>query len=284
MLSGGIKTQKATARALVVGASHWQESAAGWDCLSSIGDGQSVADGCAVALAQLRPVVNGDPAPALLLPTGETTVLRLHLASGPGVRGAAEAWCSHEHAHELHPYEGWYPGLDRFGRASRHVRFPCGTGMPGLAWERAAPILLDDLVHSPCFLRSSGAAIEGIRAGLALPIIDRSQLRGVGVLLCSIDLPIARLVELWRNDNGRLQRIATYGEAVASRSAVAPLADADDAFLGSMLHQPQTLLHSGSDCLGARRAAAAAEDGLSWSAAIPVIHAGAVRAVTLIAG
>lgn len=198
-----------------------------------------------------RPVLTltGSGTCRLVLPTSDG-LLALEVA---GERSACELWCPAAGSSELSLGEGWYHGLDRFGRISRNVHFPAGSGLPGRAWSTGAPILGADLQHSPRFLRSSGATSEGLSQGLALPLIQGTSLVAVAVILAGG--PVAPLIELWRGPQaGSVEVIARLGE---------PGID----------HGPavQTAI------------AAAAPRITSSACAIPVTHSDGVRAVLVLA-
>ena len=55
--------------------------------------------------------------------------------------------------------------------------FARGEGLPGLAWQQRAPVVIEDLWTDQRFLRKAAARADGIRTGIAFPV-----LRGDSVL------------------------------------------------------------------------------------------------------
>jgi hypothetical protein len=80
---------------------------------------------------------------------------------------------------------------------TRDGSLPRGAGAPGLAWQREAAVLIDNVATSPQFLRAQTAAHAGIVRALALPCSVRSNETWVLSLLSSATRPIARRIESW---------------------------------------------------------------------------------------
>ena len=62
------------------------------------------------------------------------------------------------------------------------------------------PRIVPDLATAKGFLRSSGAESDGLSVGLGIPIMQRTELRSVLLLLSSAATPIARVHEVWVED------------------------------------------------------------------------------------
>ena len=90
---------------------------------------------------------------------------------------------------ELHNENGIYPHMERFERISKYVHFPWASGLPGRAWEYAAPQMLTNIGQSLAFLRSSGAVEAGLDTGVSFPCMDSKHLRGVVVFSAMPNYP-----------------------------------------------------------------------------------------------
>jgi serine phosphatase RsbU (regulator of sigma subunit) len=63
--------------------------------------------------------------------------------------------------------------------ASRARRFHRGRGLPGLVWARRAPVVVENLWNDPTFLRAEAARADGIRSGVAFPVMHGHELLAV---------------------------------------------------------------------------------------------------------
>ena len=89
------------------------------------------------------------------------------------------------------------------------MRFPIGSGLPGRAWERGCTQVCCDITTSPGFLRSTAAENDGLRRGVAIPLIAGHQLHGVALLLSGDGNHLFRACEHWEPcPDGRLQRVS----------------------------------------------------------------------------
>jgi phosphoserine phosphatase RsbU/P len=61
----------------------------------------------------------------------------------------------------------------------RRRSFPRGEGLPGLAWQRAAPVVIEDLWADPRFLRSDAARADDLRTAVAFPVLGGDDLLAV---------------------------------------------------------------------------------------------------------
>jgi GAF domain len=91
---------------------------------------------------------------------------------------------------------------EAFEYLSRRTSFRAGTGLPGIALQRQAPVFLPDLGRASGFLRSDSAVKVGINRGLAVPCATPGPQRQVLAFLSALGTPIARRVELWRLNAG----------------------------------------------------------------------------------
>ena len=93
---------------------------------------------------------------------------------------AAALWQADDASGRL-AYAGMWtaPGEDiaTLHAATAGRSFARGESIPGLAWQQRAPVVVDDLWTDPRFLRKAAARADGIRTGVAFPV-----LRGGSVL------------------------------------------------------------------------------------------------------
>ncbi|UOM33244.1 GAF domain-containing protein [Acuticoccus sp. I52.16.1] len=146
---------------------------------------------CAVAV----PVFQGDTLNAVLV---------MFCGDDAEHVGAIELWHAPPRDPEMALVDGYFGTADVFEWTARHVNFVKGSGLPGQTWERGFPVVFANLA-SPRFLRWEKAAKVGITRGFSLPI--HSPQPGVYVLafLSALATPIARRVEVWVAENGRLK-------------------------------------------------------------------------------
>ncbi len=109
-------------------------------------------------------------------------------------------------AHRL-LYHWCSDAAEPMARASRHARLPWGIGLPGLAFEVAAPVFLNDLAHSEAFARGFAAERVGLYQGLAIP----AGTGNAAVAFLSAQQPmLARRVALVAPEDGGLRCLAGY--------------------------------------------------------------------------
>ncbi|MFY9514011.1 MAG: GAF domain-containing protein [Rubrivivax sp.] len=101
---------------------------------------------------------------------------------------------------------------DTFEYLSRRTSFRPGTGLPGMAWQRRAPVFLPDLGRSSGFLRSDSAVKVGINRGFAIPSLSPTGQQHVLAFLSALGTPIARRVEVWQPDGDRLYLASGFCE------------------------------------------------------------------------
>jgi PAS domain S-box-containing protein len=66
-----------------------------------------------------------------------------------------------------------------FAALTRRQRFPRGVGLPGRVWSEAAPVWLADVVASANFPRAHAALDDGLRTGLAFPLLQDGSVLAV---------------------------------------------------------------------------------------------------------
>lgn len=70
-------------------------------------------------------------------------------------------------------------GLASFVEESRRCRFASGVGLPGIVWERNAPVWLPNTVTGEQYPRARFAAAAGIHSAVGFPIRVGAELHGV---------------------------------------------------------------------------------------------------------
>ena len=107
--------------------------------------------------------------------------------------------------------------------ASRAHRFRRGVGLPGLAWTRRAPVAVEDLWDDPCFLRSEAAHVDGIRSGVAFPVLRGDELLAVCELFSREQRPVpAELLDVLAHAG---RQIGQFLGRLRAESEVRQLAD-----------------------------------------------------------
>ncbi|MEM1109608.1 MAG: GAF domain-containing protein [Planctomycetota bacterium] len=237
-------------------------------------------------------------AAAVLVPAylqGEVeSVLVMYFRRGVEAKAAIELWAGTKGRFELSLDQYYYAGLERFSRISQYVNFPMGAGLPGQIWETALPGIVPDLATAKGFLRSSGAESDGLSVGLGIPVMRRTDLRSVLLLLSSEASPIARVHEIWVEDPekpGTLTRsMGVYGGHAELAEASKDLAfsvSSKEGLPGQAWALGKPLLLDGVEAMGdagMKRVDAVRAAGLSYALAWPTIVVDRVRAVVLLMG
>lgn len=142
---------------------------------------------------------------------------------------AAEIWVPDAEMTLLEFGAGWYAHVPAFGAVSQLMCFGRDEGLPGRAWERARPLLLNDLKEG-YFRRSAAAERAGLGSAVAVPFFDDKVLKAVLVLFFGASAQEEGAIELWRND-ARVSADMTLEEGCYGVGAQALLSDAKEAFL-----------------------------------------------------
>ena len=213
-----------------------------------------------------------------------SSVLVVMFRGQPGMKGAVELWAGRRGRFELGLTAAHYAGLERFGKVSRYVNFPMGSGLPGEVWQSAAPRILTGLGQSRAFLRSSGAESAGLKTGFGFPVIHRNELSAVMLWLSSEDTPLAKIYEVWETTDGTPETlwrthcdakwVPGYTDAVPA-SPMKPVSEA------ARLRRP--VLFEDPAALGLEVETCVQEAGVFCGVAIPVLVHDRVRAVALLA-
>ncbi|WP_075222554.1 GAF domain-containing protein [Acuticoccus yangtzensis] len=112
---------------------------------------------------------------------------------------AFEVWVPSHDKTELVLAAGSYGELTEFESVAKETTFKFDEGLPGKAWARRTPIILKDLQGS-YFLRGPAAARAGLTCGVALPILQGNELKGVIVFFCGDDRQHVGAIETWRSE------------------------------------------------------------------------------------
>src|SRR5262245_10470728 len=127
--------------------------------------------------------------------------------------GAIELWRNNPRlTSDLTLAEGYFGATEpELEALTRDGSLPRGAGAPGLAWQREAAVLIDNVATSPHFLRAQTATHAGIVRALALPCSVRVNETWVLSLLSSASWPIARRVESWLPDEAGAHLLRAHG-------------------------------------------------------------------------
>lgn len=112
---------------------------------------------------------------------------------------ATEFWLPSQDRSQLEYGGGLYGPAARMARISREMCFGYGEGLPGLAWQTGAPVVLHSFEGS-YFRRTEAALADGLTCGIALPIFMGDYLSSVVVFFCGDDEDHAGAIEVWRNE------------------------------------------------------------------------------------
>lgn len=112
---------------------------------------------------------------------------------------AVEVWHPSDDGLLLEYGGGLFPTGSRMPAVSRAMCFGRGEGLPGRAWEAAAPVVLHDFAGS-YFRRTEAALADGLNCGIAMPVFAGTALRAVVVFFCGDDEDQAGAIEVWHND------------------------------------------------------------------------------------
>jgi hypothetical protein len=127
--------------------------------------------------------------------------------------GAIELWSNDPStSKDMTLVDGYYGTTgDTFEFISRSMAFRCGSGLPGMAWEKQTPVFLPDLGKGSGFLRSDGAVKVGINRGFSIPCSSKDGCNYVMAFLSALATPIARRVETWLPDAGGTCLVCALG-------------------------------------------------------------------------
>ena len=100
----------------------------------------------------------------------------------------------------------WYCsgyGFEKLHVASEQIDYQLGEGLPGLAWAKRQPLLLEDIRQSGRFDRAVAAQRAGVREAMAVPVTGADGVVAVLELFVTHERA---------GDPGRLERIARVAE------------------------------------------------------------------------
>jgi PAS domain S-box-containing protein len=93
-----------------------------------------------------------------------------------------ELWCTDQATGVLRCVEVWHKAsieAARFAALSQGCNFLRGVGLPGRVWSSLEPAYIPDVVEDVNFPRASAAALAGLHAAFAFPIVLGSEFLGV---------------------------------------------------------------------------------------------------------
>ena len=197
--------------------------------------------------------------------------------------GAVELWRNNARVtSDMTLVDGYFGGSagDEFETLTRDTYLPRGSGLPGMAWQKGAAVLIDDLGQAGKFLRADSAAEAGINRGLAFPCSTPGNDAYVLALLSTTQTPIAKRIECWAPDDSRqgLQRefgfCETAGPLRASEGGTV-LAGA----IGKTFASGVPVINENASSEPGTVGDSAKAAGLSSLIALPVVTDGAVSEV-----
>jgi sigma-B regulation protein RsbU (phosphoserine phosphatase) len=113
--------------------------------------------------------------------------------------------------------------VDTLHAATLRRSYYRGQGLPGLAWAHRAPVVMEDLWSDPRFLRAEAARADGIRTGIAFPVLRGDRLLAVCELFSREHRPVpAELVEVLAHAG---RQIGQFLDRLHAESEVRELAD-----------------------------------------------------------
>jgi PAS domain S-box-containing protein len=105
----------------------------------------------------------------------------------------------------------------------RRRSFPRGQGLPGLAWQRGRPVVIEDLWSDPRFLRTEAARADELRTGIAFPVLRGDTLLAVCELFSRDTRPVPpELVDVLASAG---RQIGQFLARLQAESEVRELAD-----------------------------------------------------------
>jgi hypothetical protein len=196
--------------------------------------------------------------------------------------GAIELWRNAAGSPDLVLADGYYGGTaDVFEFLSRNTRFRPGTGLPGMAWEAGAPVLMADLGKGSKFLRADSAQQVGINRGFAMPCSVPGADVYVMAFLSALATPLVRRLEVWRpGAEGRgLQRSEGFCESEGTLGAAAGVVPFGEGALGQAWTDAMPVVAQPASAQAGPVGFAARGADLRALLALPVLNADRVVAV-----
>jgi hypothetical protein len=200
--------------------------------------------------------------------------------------GAVELWRNNARVtSDMTLVDGYFgpEAAETFEPITRDTYLPRGSGLPGMAWQKGAAVLIDDLGQAAKFMRAESAAEVGINRGLAFPCSTASSDAYVLAFLSTTQTPIAKRIECWAPDDSRqgLQRVfgfcETSGGLRASDGGTVLAGAIGKAFASGV---PVVNEAAGTEPGSVGTSARAA--GLQSMLALPVVSDGAVSEVVVL--
>src|SRR5215211_6466286 len=101
-------------------------------------------------------------------------------------------------------------GFEKLHVASEEIDYRLGEGLPGLAWAKRQPLLLEDIRQSGRFDRAVAAQRAGVREAMAVPVTGADGVVAVLELFVTHERA---------GEPGRLERIARVAEELGPWSS-----------------------------------------------------------------
>jgi sigma-B regulation protein RsbU (phosphoserine phosphatase) len=120
----------------------------------------------------------------------------------------------------------WTPpgtAVPAFEADTQRRSFARGEGLPGRAWLRGAPVVIEDLWSDPTFLRTDAARADELRTGIAFPVLRGDTLLAVCELFSRAPRPVPpELVDVLASAG---RQIGQFLARLRAESEVRQLAD-----------------------------------------------------------
>ena len=113
--------------------------------------------------------------------------------------------------------------MEALRRVTEGRSFPRGEGLPGLAAQRRRPVFVEDLWTEPRFIRQEAARADGVRTGVAFPVLAGDTVLAVCELFSRDSRPVpAELLEVLGHAG---RQIGQFLGRLRAESEVRKLAD-----------------------------------------------------------
>lgn len=197
--------------------------------------------------------------------------------------GAVELWRTPEESNEMGLVDGYFGTATMFEFQSKHVKFMKGFGLPGLVWDSAMPVIMNDLGITRRFLRHESALQAGITRGLGIPVAKDGDTPWVLTFLTALGTPIALRFECWVPDEEKKALTFNSGVCEKNQDLSAKLKDAaieeGAGTLGTVWKTGVPALTTDFTAEPVPIKSSCAENGFTTLIALPVISDAKVKAV-----
>jgi hypothetical protein len=119
--------------------------------------------------------------------------------------GAIEVWRNNpENSDTLSIMDGYYGSLHEFESISKTLNMSKGECLPGLAWQTAMPVLIENIADALGFKRATDAEQAGITTGLAIPAASINNETYIMTFLSAKATPLSKRIQIWKPEGCKL--------------------------------------------------------------------------------